>query len=62
VGGGWHTTPELWDRKDAPLCREALRIKNVLRPLKSRERILHSSFGHDRRTRYSRLRSWICPA
>lgn len=30
--------PELWDGKDAPLCKEALRIKNVLRPLKSRER------------------------
>jgi hypothetical protein len=30
--------PELWDGKDAPLCEEALRIKNVLRPLKSRER------------------------
>ena len=29
---------ELWDGKDAPLCKEALRIKNVLRPLKSRER------------------------
>jgi hypothetical protein len=29
---------ELWEGKDASLCKEALRIKNVLRPLKSRER------------------------
>jgi hypothetical protein len=30
--------PELWDGKDAPICKEALRIKNLLRPLKARER------------------------
>jgi hypothetical protein len=29
---------EFWDGQDAPLCKEALRIKNVLRPLKARER------------------------